>query len=178
MDAAKRGDREAFGLLAGGAIDRLHGIARLILRDTVGAEDAVQEALTQAWRDLPSLRDPERFDAWLYRLLVRSCADEGRKRRRFEANVRILSAEPSTHDQSGAIADRDQLERGLARLTVDQRSVLVLRFHLDLTLEQIAEALGLPLGTVKSRLHYALEALRIAVEADAALPGASKGLSA
>jgi len=166
VELARRGDREAFGVLAGGAVDRLYGIARLILRDAELAEDATQDALVRAWRDLSSLRDPHRFDAWLYRLIVRSCADVGRDRRRWRTEMTILSTEPSEPDGASALADRDQLERGLRRLTTAQRTILTLHFHLGLSPGETADALAIPVGTAKSRLHYAIEALRAAVEAD------------
>ncbi len=166
VDRARRGDREAFGVLAGGAVDRLYGIARLILRDTELAEDATQEALVRAWRDLPSLRDVERFDAWLYRLIVRACADVGRDRRRWRAEVTVLPKEPAQPDRTSELADRDQLERGLRRLNDAQRAILILTFYLDLSPSEAAHALQIPVGTAKSRLHYAIEALRAAISAD------------
>jgi len=166
VDRARSGDREAFGVLAGGAVDRLYSIARLILRDTDLAEDATQEALVRAWRDLPTLRDVERFDAWLYRLVVRSCADIGRHRRRWRAGVTILPREPSESDRAAELADRDQLERGLRRLNEAQRTILVLNFYVGLSPSEAADALSIPVGTAKSRLHYAIEALRAAIAAD------------
>ncbi|HEX5012736.1 MAG TPA: RNA polymerase sigma factor [Candidatus Limnocylindrales bacterium] len=166
VDRARRGDREAFGVLAGGAVDRLYAIARHILRDAELAEDATQDALVRAWRDLPSLRDVERFDAWLYRLLVYACADVGRHRRRWRAEISVLPAEPAEHDRSSDVADRDELERGLRRLTDAQRTILVLNFYVGLSLSETAKALDIPVGTAKSRLHYAIEALRAALAAD------------
>jgi len=166
VDRARRGDREAFGVLAGGAVDRLYGIARMILRDTELAEDATQEALVRAWRDLPALRDVDRFDAWLYRLLVRSCSDIGRSRRRSRGEIVVLHAEPAEPDRASDIADRDQLERGLRRLSDAQRTILVMHYYLGLLPTELAETLDIPVGTVKSRLHYAMSALRAALEAD------------
>ena len=166
VDRARRGDREAFSVLAGRAVDRLYGIARMILRDTELAEDATQEALVRAWRDLPSLRDAERFDAWLYRLIVRACADAGRHRRRWRAEMTVLHAEPTESDRASELADRDQLERGLRRLTDAQRSILVMNFYLGLSPNETADALEIPIGTAKSRLHYAIQALRAALAAD------------
>ncbi len=166
VDRARRGDREAFGVLAGGAVDRLYAIARLVLRDTELAEDATQEALVRAWRDLPTLRDVERFDAWLYRLIVRASADIGRHRRRWRAEVTMLPKEPSEPDLTSALADRDQLERGLRRLTVPQQTILVLTFYVGLAPSEAADALEIPVGTAKSRLHYAIEALRATITAD------------
>ena len=166
VEQARRGDREAFGVLAGGAVDRLYATARLILRDAELAEDATQEALVRAWRDLPTLRDVERFDAWLYRLLVRACADIGRHRRRWRAAITIVPREPAELDRAGELADRDQLERGLRRLNDAQRSILVLTFYLGFTPGEAADALAIPVGTAKSRLHYAIEALRAVLDAE------------
>ena len=166
VDRARHGDREAFGVLAGGAVDRLYATARYILRDAELAEDATQEALVKAWRDLPALRDVERFDAWLYRLLVNACNDVGRRRRRWRAEVSVVSTEPSELDRATELADRDELERGLRRLTDAQRSLLVLRFYRGLSPVEMADALDIPVGTVKSRLHYAIDALRAALAAD------------
>jgi len=163
---AKRGDREAFASLAAGAIDRLFAISRLILRDAGLAEDAVQDALVRAWRDLPTLRDVERFDAWLYRLLVRSCADIGRRRRRWRSELSVVSIEPAEPDRAAELADRDQLERGLRRLGDAQRTILILHFYVGLSPSEAADALDIPVGTAKSRLHYAIDALRAALAAD------------
>ncbi len=167
VERARRGDREAFSVLAAGAVDRLYGIARMVLRDTELAEDATQEALVRAWRDLPTLRDVERFDAWLYRLIVRASSDIGRHRRRWRTEVTmLLPKEPSEPDGTSALADRDQLERGLRRLTVPQQTILVLHFYVGLTPSEAADALEIPVGTAKSRLHYAIEALRAAITAE------------
>ena len=170
VDRARRGDREAFSVLAAGAVDRLHAIARLVLRDTELAQDATQEALVRAWRDLPTLRDVERFDAWLYRLIVRSCADIGRHRRRWRAEMTILPVDPAEPDRTADLADRDLIERGLRRLTVPQQTILVLTYYVGLTPTEAADALDIPVGTAKSRLHYAIEALRVAITADERAP--------
>ena len=166
VDRARSGDREAFAVLAAGAIDRLYAIARLILRDTELAEDATQDALVRAWRDLPTLRDVDRFDAWLRKLLVRSCADIGRHQRRWRTELTILPVEPVQSDSASDLADRDLLERGLRRLSDAQRSILVLHFYLGLSHVEVADVLDIPAGTARSRLHYALEALRAALAAD------------
>lgn len=170
VEQARRGDREAFAVLAGGAVDRLYAIARLILRDTELAEDATQDALIRAWRDLPSLRDVERFDAWLYRLTVRACTDVARHRRRWRAQITILPSEPAEADRTSELADRDQLDRGLGRLSEGQRTILMLHFYLGLSPSEAADALEIPVGTAKSRLHYAIEALRAAIAADERSP--------
>ena len=166
VDRAQRGDREAFSVLAGGAVDRLYAVARLLLRDTELAEDATQDALVRAWRDLPSLRDVERFDAWLYRFIIRACADVARHRKRWRAEITVLRSEPAESDRASELADRDQLERGLRRLNDAQRTILIMNFYLGLSPSEAADALEIPVGTVKSRLHYAIEALRVAIAAD------------
>ena len=167
VEAARSGDHEAFEALAIAAGDRLFAIASLILRDRQRAEDAVQEALVHAWRELPRLRDVDRFDAWLRRLLVNACADEGRQQRRWSTEVRMIRSEPTTEDGTRSLADRDQLERGFRRLKPEQRTIVVLHFYLGLPVPEIAETLGVPAGTVKSRLHYATATLRAALDADA-----------
>ena len=166
VDRARTGDREAFAVLASGTVDRMYAIARLILRDTELAEDATQEALVRAWRDLQNLRDPDSFDAWIRRLLVRACADVGRRQRRWRTEITFLPTEPAAPDSASDLADRDQLERGLRRLNDRQRTMLVLHFYVGLTPTEAADALEIPVGTAKSRLHYAIEALRAALEAD------------
>ena len=168
MQRAQRGDRAAFGLLAAEIATRFLAVARRILRDIDLAEDATQQSLVAIWRDLPQLRDPARFDAWSYRLLVRACYAEGRRTRAWSPNLRILSAdEPSESGGIDAVVHRDQLETAIRRLSVDHRSVLVLRYYADLPLEQVAQVLDVPLGTVNSRLHHAMRAMRAALDADA-----------
>ncbi len=138
-----------------------------MLRDSSRAEDAVQETLVLAWRNLPRLRDPERFDAWLNRLLVNACRDMGRAERRFTAEVQVIGAEPVAVDASSLIGDRDELQRGFRRLKQEQRVILVLHYYLGLSVPEIADSLGVPAGTAKSRLHYAGAAMRAALDADA-----------
>jgi RNA polymerase sigma-70 factor (ECF subfamily) len=165
---AQRGDEEAFASLAVAVGDRLHAVSHRILRDIDLAEDATQQALLAIWRDLPTLRDPARFDAWSYRLLVRACYAEGRRTRQWSPNLRLLPAdEPAASDALGPVVDRDQLERGFRRLSIDHRAVVVLHHYLDMPLETVAETLGIPIGTVRSRLHYAMRGLRAALDADA-----------
>ena len=168
---AQRGDREAYALLAAGFADRFLAVARRILRDLDIAEDATQQALLGIWRDLPQLRDPARFEAWSYRLLVRACYAEGRKSRRWAPNMRLLSVdEPMVVDGTSAVVDRDQLERAFRRLSLNHRAVVVLHHYLDLPLDRVAEILGVPVGTVYSRLHHAMRGLRAALDADARPP--------
>ena len=165
---AQRGDEEAFASLAVATGDRLHAVAFRILRDTDLAEDATQQALLTIWRDLPQLRDPARFDAWSYRLLVRACYAEGRRTRRLAPNVRLLTVgEPAVGEGLSSVVDRDQLERGFRRLSIDHRAVVVLHHYLDLPLDEVADVLGVPVGTVRSRLHHAMRGMRAALEADA-----------
>jgi RNA polymerase sigma-70 factor (ECF subfamily) len=165
---AQRGDEGAFASLAVAVGDRLHAVAHRILRDISLAEDATQQALLNVWRDLPQLRDPARFEAWSYRLLVRACYAEARRTRRWTPNLRLLPAdEPAVADGTSLVNDRDQLERGFRRLSIDHRAVVVLHHYLGLSLEEVAESLGVPIGTVRSRLHHAMRGLRAALDADA-----------
>jgi RNA polymerase sigma-70 factor (ECF subfamily) len=168
---AQHGDEEAFASIAVAAGNRLHAVAYRILRDIDLAEDATQQALLSIWHDLPQLRDPARFDAWSYRLLIRSCYAEGRKRRQWAPDLRLLPVdEPTVSGDFGTVADRDQLERGFRRLSIEHRAVVVLHHYLDLPLDLVAETLGVPTGTVRSRLHHAMRGLRAALDADARPP--------
>jgi RNA polymerase sigma factor (sigma-70 family) len=165
---AQHGEEEAFASLAVAAGGRLHAVAHRILRDIDLAEDATQQALLTIWRDLPQLRDPARFDAWSDRLLVRACYAEGRRTRQWAPNLRLLPADgPSGQEALSSVVDRDQLERGFRRLSIDHRAVVVLHHYLDMPLELVAETLGVPLGTVRSRLLHAMRGLRAALDADA-----------
>jgi RNA polymerase sigma-70 factor, ECF subfamily len=168
VERARRGDLDAFDTLVLGASGRLDGAARLILRDPEQAKDAVQEAFAKAWRELRSLRDPDRFDAWLHRLLVHACYDELRRRRSRPIEVEITPIHdldvPDTQSQT---ADRDVLERALRGLDPDLRTIVVLFYYLDTPLPEAAHALGVPLGTAKSRLHRARNELRVALGVEA-----------
>lgn len=168
VEQARRGDHDAFTVLAGATAGRLDAAARLILRDPDRAQDAVQETLVRCWRDLPTLRDIDRFDAWLNRLFLNACRDQLRHVRRRSIEVTLPeSLAYAMADSQSALADRDQIERGVSRLDPDQRVVIVLHYYLDLPLPDAAAALGIPLGTAKSRLHRATQALRAALDADA-----------
>jgi RNA polymerase sigma-70 factor (ECF subfamily) len=168
---AQGGDRGAFALLATAIADRYLAVARKILRDHDLADDATQQALLSIWLDLPQLRDPARFEAWSYRLLVRACYAEGRKQRRWAPNLRLLPAdEPITDHDLRSVVDRDQLESGFRRLSIDHRAVVVFHHYLGLPLDRVAEILGIPVGTAHSRLHHAIRALRAALDADARPP--------
>jgi RNA polymerase sigma-70 factor (ECF subfamily) len=167
VERAGRGDKDAFGALVHGSIAQLEAIARLILRDSELARDAVQDAYIRAWRDLPGLRDPDRFDAWIRRLTINACHDVARRRRRRPVEVDLAPIlQPTVPDETGAVADRDELERGFERLGTDHRAVLVLHYYLGLPVPAVAETLGIPLGTAQSRLGRALAALRVAIGAE------------
>jgi RNA polymerase sigma-70 factor, ECF subfamily len=171
VEAARRGDREAYADLIRPRGDRLFALAQRILRDVDRTEDAVQDALVIAWRDLPGLRDADRFDAWLHRLVVRSCVREAVRMRRVATNLRVLPLDlPAPTDDFLSLADRDQLERGFRRLDPQQRAILALRHFAGYEPVEIAEILGIPAGTVRSRLHHAHRAMRAALEADARVP--------
>jgi RNA polymerase sigma-70 factor (ECF subfamily) len=164
VERAGRGDHDAFAALLHGSIGRLEAVARLILRDHDLARDAVQDAYIRAWRDLPGLRDPEKFDAWLHRLTVNACLDVARGRRRRPIEVEFTLVPPvASPDESVALAQRDELERGFRHLTTEHRAVLVLHYYVGLTVPALASTLGIPLGTAQSRLGRALVALRTAM---------------
>jgi RNA polymerase sigma factor (sigma-70 family) len=169
---ARGGDRDAFSELAARSIGRLTAVARMILRDEYAAQDAVQEAFIGAWRSLPGLRDPDRFDAWMRQLLVRACFHAIRKDRRVHAaEIRLTPAdEPAIVGRERQLDLHDQLERGLARIPADQRAVVVLVYYLDLPLADAAQAMGVPVGTAKSRLNRATHALRAVLDADERRP--------
>lgn len=165
---AQRGDREAFASLTAGRTNRLYAAARLILRDDEAAADAVQDTLVRAWVDLRGLRDLSLFDAWLHRVLIRVChRTVSRSRARIVREVRAVGQwQVTTSDVEVELAARDELERGLRHLSHDHRTVLVVRYYLDLPLGECAQVLGLPLGTVQSRINRALQAMRSALEAE------------
>jgi len=171
IERARLGDRDAFDDLARSAGDRCMAIACRILRDTDLAEDAVQASLITAWRELRSLRDADRWEPWLHRILVNACYAEARRRRRWSSAIRMLPVEvASGRDDTLAVHDRDQLERAFRRLTVEQRAVMVLHHYVGLPVPEVADRLGIPLGTAKSRIHHATTALRASLEADARVP--------
>jgi RNA polymerase sigma factor (sigma-70 family) len=176
VERAGRGDHDAFTELARGAVTRLDQAARLVLRDPELARDAVQEALIRAWRDLPRLRDPERFDAWLYRLTVNACLDQARRRRRRPIEVELTPIDmPAASDMSGALADRELVDAAMQRLDEGGRAIVVLHYFLGLSLTDVAGTLGIPIGTVKSRLHRALGEMRIALGPEPPAPSPVKG---
>ena len=166
VEQARNGDRAAYERLVHASADRLFAIAYQITRDADRADDAVQQTLVEIWRDLPSLRDVERFDGWTYRLVTRACLQEMRSRRR--SNVRALAPDEvlaGPGDFASETALRDELDRALALLTPDHRAVIVLRHLAGLSIDELAEVFGIPRGTVASRLHHATRALRAAIDA-------------
>ena len=170
VEQAMIGNRDAFAVLVDRAHARMVGTAGLILRDRYWAEDAAQDALIRAWRDLPSLRDPDRFDAWLHRLLVRACQDQLRRHRHELTDIELAPELARAVADAPRIDDRDELEAGLRRLTDEQRTVIALRYYLGLTDVEVSAATRLPLGTVKSRIFRAIDALRGALESEARRP--------
>ncbi len=174
VERAQEGDRDAFTALALQVSDALFAVAHRILRDFDAAADALQVALIRVWRDLPSLDDPDRFDAWAHRILVRACHDALRRARWRGPHLRLLTDHGAAVDDPAlGVAAREELERAFRALTAEQRTILVLQYYRELSLAEMAELLQIPVGTVRSRLHYAKRALRSAVEADARIEEAS-----
>jgi RNA polymerase sigma-70 factor (ECF subfamily) len=171
VERARRGDRDAYEQLARGSADRMYAVAYQITRDRDRADDALQQALVAMWRDLPSLRDASRFEAWTYRLVTRACLMELRGRRRtMVVDLPADDVVAGDGDPADDIAVRDQLQRALATLTPEHRAVIVLRHLTGMPLDEIAEVLAVPYGTVASRLHHAMRALRAAVESSDRMP--------
>lgn len=176
IERAMAGDHDAFARLASAAVRSMYATARLIVRDDAAADDATQDALVNAWRYLPSLRDPDRFDAWLYRLLVNACRTQLRRGGRHEiVEIDVADRARDGGDPGPRLADRDQLERGFRRLDADQRAVVILHYYRGYTVPEVAEIVGVPLGTAKSRIHRATNELRAALDADARGPIVAEG---
>jgi len=170
VERAMHGDEAAFDALIERVGDHLHSVARRILRDPYLAEDATQRALLDAWQNLPGLRDPDRFEAWVHRLIVNACHAEARRERRHRGNLRLVATDaPAVLDSASSIAIHHQLDDAFRQLGIEHRTVVVLIHYVGLSAAEAAEAMGTPVGTVRSRLHYALKSLRAAVEADARL---------
>jgi RNA polymerase sigma-70 factor (ECF subfamily) len=168
VQRARDGNEDAFTELVDLDGDRCYAIAYRILRDIDRAKDAVQQAFLLAWRELPRLRDAERYEVWLYRLLVNACYEEARRHRRWTTRVRVLPIEgPSGPDPMLVVEDRDALERAFRGLSPEHRAVFVMHHHAGLPLAAIAEVVGVPIGTVKSRLHHSIRNLRAALESQA-----------
>jgi RNA polymerase sigma-70 factor (ECF subfamily) len=176
VERARRGDHDAFTVLVDVRLARLDAAARLIVRDPELARDAVQDGLIRAWRDLPGLRDPDRLDAWLHRLIVNACLDLVRRRRRRVIEVELTPILVAAEgDSTASLADRQVLDEALARLDPNHRAVVALHYLLGMPLPDVAASLGIPLGTAKSRLHYALAAMRTTVAGPAGVAEAAAG---
>jgi RNA polymerase sigma-70 factor (ECF subfamily) len=179
VERASGGDHDAFAVLVRASVARLDAAARLILRDRELAGDAVQEAFIRAWRNLPGLRDPDRFDGWLHRLLVRSCIDALRRRRARPIEVELEPIhEPMGADLASDVVNRELIDDALRRLDPTWRAVVVLHYFLGMPLPEAASVLGIPLGTAKSRLHRSLGLMRLAIAEEVAAPSLAKGTSA
>ena len=166
VERARSGDQEAFAELVHQVSDTLLGVARRILRDPTLAEDVLQNALVTIWRKLPHLRDAERFEGWAFRILVHACYADAPRNRRWASTIRVLHTEVASDvDDIQTVSDRDELEQAFRQLPLDQRAVFVLHHYVGLPLVAVAETLGIPDGTARSRLHYATRALRAAFEA-------------
>jgi RNA polymerase sigma-70 factor, ECF subfamily len=175
VEQAMRGDQDAFASLAAESVDGCYRLAYRILRDPHRAQDATQQALLGAWRDLPTLRDPDRFEAWLYRLVVHACYAESRTERRWTARLRVIPNDTSLEpDMARSVAARDELEGAFRRLSPEQRAVVVLHHHLGFPLKEVAATLGIPEGTARSRLHYAVRQLRATLDHDGRLLATSE----
>jgi RNA polymerase sigma-70 factor, ECF subfamily len=166
---AQAGDADAFEALLAPRLDRLYGTAALIVHDRTLGEDAVQEAMVRAWQGLPGLRDPDRFEAWLHRLLIHSCIDAARSVKHQRTVRQLPIGLVGREDVANRVADRDAVERAFMALSANHRAAFVLRHYLGHTVEGVAAALHVPLGTAKSRLHYAEQAMAAAIEADSRL---------
>ena len=176
VERAMEGDRDAFTQLAGQYSDRCYALAYRILRDAHRAQDATQQALFGAWRDLPKLKETDRFEAWLYRLVVNACYTEARGHRRWSAKVQLLSAQPTPDepDVARSVTRRGELEDAFRKLNPERRAVVVLHHYLGYSLTEIASTLGIPVGTVRSRLHYAVRQLRTVLDDERSLVGAEE----
>lgn len=170
VDRAREGDREAFALIVDASFDRCHEIARRILGESHLAQDATQQAMISIWRDLPKLREADRFEAWSYRITVNACYAEAKRARRSLPAIQPADDGPAITDEYGTVIDRDQLDRAFSRQKLEHRAVLVLRYYLDMPVEEVATTLDIPLGTAKSRIHHALKSMRAALDADSRPP--------
>lgn len=165
VERARSGDQEAFADLVHQVSDTLLGVARRIVRDPALAEDVLQNALLTIWRKLPHLRDADHFEGWAFRILVHACYADAPRNLRWASTIRGVPMDlASDVDDYRSLSDRDELEHAFRRLPVDQRAVFVLHHHVGMTLVAVAETLGIPDGTARSRLHYATRTLRAAFD--------------
>jgi RNA polymerase sigma-70 factor (ECF subfamily) len=174
---AQHGDRGAFAQIADEVLDRFLAIAHRILRDGALAEDATQAALLGIWRDLPKLREPDRFGAWSTKLLVNACYSEARRAKRWLPNLPLEAApEPSVQDETGTILDRDLLDRAFRDIPADQRAAIVLHHYVGMPIETVAQTLDVPAGTVRSRMHRGMATLRASMRGgDRSMPSNTRG---
>jgi RNA polymerase sigma-70 factor, ECF subfamily len=175
VERARTGDHAAYTDIVTMTVDRLHATAHLMTRDRVLAEDAVQEAFLRAWRDLPTLRDVRRYHAWMRRILIRSCLDQLRNRPRHEVSLHPWQSARHVADESFQVDHRDEIAWAFGRISPNHRAVIALAHYDDLTTTEIADALDIPVGTAKSRLHHALRALHAAIDAGRRSPVGQRG---
>src|SRR5262245_47235356 len=167
VEAARQGDQGAFMQLVRRHGDRLYAVAYRIVRDPELARDALQDGFVLAWRDIPTLREPDRFEAWLQRIVTNVCIAQLSRERRLSSRLSVLAVEPRSPDEIASVDDRDQIERGFRRLKPEERALLTLRHYAGYEPSEIAAVLGIPAGTVRSRLHHAHKQMRAALEAEA-----------
>jgi RNA polymerase sigma-70 factor (ECF subfamily) len=166
VEQARDGDYEAYEHLARTTADRLYPVAWRILRDRDQADDAVQRTLVAIWRELPKLRDPNAFESWSYRIVVRFCTQELRSRRPSDQDVYELDIGRRPAEGTTQVSRRDEIARGFQRLSPEHRAVVVLVYYEGMTMNEAAAVLEVSPGTVASRLHYAMRTMRAALEAD------------
>ena len=169
IERARRGDREAYEAIVVTSSDRLYAVALRTLRDADAAGEALQASLVRIWQDLPTLRDPDRFEGWSYRILINCCRMQRRASRRIEGRVERSDEPGFVGDSQLELAVRDELEHAFRALPIDQRLVMVLRYYRDLSVAEIARMLSISEGTVKSRLHAGRRAMRAVLESEARL---------
>lgn len=175
VERARDGDQEAYQALARSSARRLFLIAQRILRDSDAAEDAVQQTLVTMWRELPRLREPDNFDAWTYRIVTRNAVAEAKRQKRHRSAVQIMHIEPASADGSAAVEARDAIDHAFERLSPEHRAVVVLRYYADMPIKEIAYAMGIPNGTVASRLHRAMADMRRAISDEPPGPTGTTG---
>jgi RNA polymerase sigma factor (sigma-70 family) len=162
--AAQAGDGDAFMDLVRLETPEAYRLSLAVLRHPHDAEDALQEAFVRAWRELPRLRDLDRWPAWFRRIAVNAAIDTGRRKKAIRIVPLGFHEPPPAPDASAGFAARDEVAQAMANLDANDRALLALRFGHDLELPDVAAALGIPLGTAKSRLHRALGRMRKELE--------------